>query len=65
MSRHHSSGSYGHEVIYIAPDTYRISWIVDFYYPNSRLRWPRTFSRLTDEKGVNKFAKKWFRLESP
>ena len=61
MSRYSSSGSYGHKVQYISymGGCYRISWTVDFYYSDTRGRFPRKFSRDTDEKGARKFCKKW------
>jgi len=59
MIRYRPSSSYGHQITYLGEDTYRLSWTVDFYYQNSRLRWPRTFNRVTDTKGAERFAKKW------
>ena len=38
--------------------SYEIAWTMDFYYRTSRLRWPRCFSRITDEKGARRFCKK-------
>jgi hypothetical protein len=38
---------------------YRISWVIDFYYPNKMYRTPRGFERITDEKGARRFCKKW------
>ena len=52
-------GSYGHHIRAIGPDHYRLSWVVDFKYPSSRLRFPRSYDRDTDEAGANKFAKRW------
>lgn len=43
---------------------YEISWVVDYYYSGSRLRYPRTFRRITDELGAVRFCKKW-NLEPP
>jgi hypothetical protein len=37
---------------------FEISWVVDFYYDGSRLRYPRTFRRITDEAGAKRFCKK-------
>lgn len=51
--------SYGHRVRKIAHDHYRLSWTVDFKYPSSRLRHSRGYVRDTDEKGAERFAKKW------
>ena len=59
MSRHNSASSYGHHVRRIGFDWYRLGWTVDFYYPSSRLRHPRSFSRDTDEKGAERFVKRW------
>lgn len=59
MSRYSSSGSSGHQISYIAPDHYRLYWSVDFYYPSSRLRHPRSYRRDTDMVGAKRFAKKW------
>ena len=59
MSRHRSAGCYGQHIRHISGDDYRISWVVDFHYATSRLRHPRTFSRLTDRAGAERFAKKW------
>lgn len=38
---------------------YIISWTYDTKIKGSRLRWPRTMSRETDEAGALKFSKKW------
>lgn len=51
--------SYAHRIRKIGNDHYRLSWTVDFKYPNSRLRHPRGFSRDTDAAGAKRFAKKW------
>lgn len=51
--------AYGHAIRYIGPDHYRLSWTVDYYYPDSRLRFPRTTRRDTDADGAARFAKKW------
>jgi hypothetical protein len=59
MSRYKSSGSYGHRVIDFGNDIYRVSWVVDRYYPTSRLRHPRGCSRDTDKAGAERFAKRW------
>lgn len=47
------------EKLQIAYDHFRLSWTVDFYYPDSRLRHPRSFSRDTDERGAKRFAHRW------
>jgi len=59
VSRFNSTGSSGHGVSKIEHDCWRISWVVDFYYQGSRLRHPRVFSRVTDDAGAKKFARKW------
>ena len=51
--------SYGHVIQRIGSDHYRLYWTVDFKYPSSRLRFPRVFSRDTDESGARKYANKW------
>lgn len=38
---------------------WRISWTYDRYYAGSRLRFPTTISRDTDEAGARRFCKKW------
>jgi len=60
MSRFTSNGSQDHKCEYRKRgDYYVISWSVDFYYPGSRPRYPRRFSRHTDEAGARRFCKKW------
>lgn len=60
MSRFSSAGSYGHHCTYHKyHDYYAISWVVDRYYVGSRLRFPRTTRRSTDEAGARRFCKKW------
>lgn len=60
MSRYSAGRSYNHRC---TADEYRgdylISWVVDYYYPSSRLRYPRGFRRWTDRKGAERFCKKW------
>ena len=51
--------AYGHDIQWIADDHYRLSWAIDRKYPSSRLRFPTSFSRDTDEKGARRFARKW------
>lgn len=50
--------SYSHRIRLIVPGHFRLSWTVDFKYPSSRLRFPRTFTRDTDEAGAKRFAKR-------
>ena len=59
MSRHHSASSYGQRIRRHGPGDYTLYWTVDFYYPTSNLRHPRTFRRPTDEAGAKRFAKRW------
>lgn len=59
MSRHSSSGSTHHRIQRERSDEYVISWTVDFYYPGTRGRFPRTFRRDTNEAGARRFAKRW------
>lgn len=59
MSRHHSSRAQSPRLTHLAPDFWRMSWVVDYYYPGSRLRHPRTFTRYTDDAGAVRFAKRW------
>jgi hypothetical protein len=58
MGRYTGGNSYDH---WIRRDggEYTIGWTVDFYYPSSRLRFPRGFKRWTDEAGAKRFARKW------
>jgi len=59
MGRYSSQSAYGFRVEKIDPSgIYRLWWTVDYYYPDSRLRYPRTFSRDTDQKGAERFCKK-------
>lgn len=53
------SGGYGHDFRKIANDHYRLSWTIDRKHEGSRLRFPTSFSRDTDEAGAKRFAKKW------
>lgn len=59
MGRYSSNGSYGHHIRRIAEGHFRLSWTVDRYYANSRLRHPRTATRDTDTAGAERFAKRW------
>lgn len=58
MGRHSRNPSYGHRVRQIVSGYYELSWTVDRYYPNSRLRHPTTTSRQTDAAGARRFAKR-------
>ena len=58
MGRFSGSTSYGHRIREMG-GYYRLSWATDRYYAGSRLRHPRTTERDTDEKGAERFAKKW------
>ena len=57
MSRFNSSGAYNFCCRALSDGDYRISWTVDYYYDGYRLRYPRRFSRITDNKGASRFCK--------
>ena len=57
--RYHAQRSYGHRCVSVGWGGYKISWVVDFYYKGDRLRYPRGFSRTTDEAGARRFCKRW------
>ena len=59
MSRYGHQQSYGHHCQYVGWDAWSISWTVDRYMKNSRLRWPNTYTRVTDSEGAKQFCKKW------
>lgn len=59
-----SGSAYSHNWRKIGFDHYRLSWTFDVKLQGSRLRWPRTMTRDTDEAGAIRFAKKWD-LEAP
>ena len=68
MGRYSPSKSYNHSYHYIwnSWGIYEISWTVDRYYPNSRLRWPTEYRRHTDRQGAQRFCKKWgLEFEAP
>ena len=60
MSRYQSSGAYGFKChrFHDPYGDYEISWVIDFHYSDSRLRYPRRFTRVTDEAGARRFCKK-------
>lgn len=58
MGRYTSSSAYHFRIKQEGVDDYRMSWVVDFYYADSRLRYPRLFSRYTNQKGAERFCKK-------
>lgn len=58
MSRFRRQKAYEQHIRKLYDGCYEISWAVDYYYPDSRLRHPRGFRRITDTKGANRFAKK-------
>jgi len=51
--------AYNHCVKRVSTDCYRISWTIDGKVKGSRLRYPRTTSRMTDAAGAKRFAVKW------
>jgi hypothetical protein len=59
MSRYGVQKSYAHDCQYVGWDTWRMCWVVDRYLRESRLRFPTTFWRDTDEAGARRFCKKW------
>lgn len=59
MSRHSSGGSSDHRIKLLWPGCYELHWVVDRYYSGSRLRFPTGYTKMTDEKGAARFAKKW------
>jgi hypothetical protein len=59
LSRFNSSGSKQHSIQYLGTDLYRLYWVMDRYVKNSRLRFPTTYTRDTDLRGAQRFAKKW------
>lgn len=59
MSRHHTTSSQSHHIRKIGYDHFRLSWVVDRYYPSSRLRHPTSYSRDTDAAGAKRFATRW------
>lgn len=56
--RYHSRPAYGHHCQYIGYGGWRLSWTHDRYYAGSRLRYPHTGSRDTDEAGARRFCAK-------
>ena len=59
MGRYSTNPSYNQRIVFMGKDWYRLFWTCDRYYKDSRQRFPRQFSRDTDEKGAIKFCKKW------
>lgn len=59
MGRYTKSESRGHKVQDLGHGCYRLSWVVDRYYPNSRLRHPTVTTRDTDREGMERFVKRW------
>ena len=59
--RHRQQRSYNHRCQYHSNwgGWYEISWTVDRYVSGSRLRFPTTYTRDTDEAGARRFCKKW------
>lgn len=58
MSRFSKNPAYGHRIKRIGFDHYRLSWTCDRYYSDSRLRYPTSSRRDTDEAGARRFCKK-------
>lgn len=60
MGRFLDSGSYNQDCVYNPRwGDYTISWTVDYRYDSKRIRYPRRFSRDTDEAGAKRFCKRW------
>lgn len=59
MGRHSPNPSYQHYIKRVGIDDFRISWTCDRYIEGSRQRYPTTTSRWTDERGAERFCKKW------
>ena len=60
MTRYHTQRSYNHDCeIDFDFGGYWLTWTVDYYYADSRLRYPRQFRRDTDEAGARRFCKRW------
>jgi hypothetical protein len=59
MGRFSGGGSYGQTIHLEFEDSYRIAWTVDYHYPESRLRYPRRFSLVTNKAGARRFARRW------
>lgn len=50
--------AHGFHIQVIDRDTFRVSWTIDRKVSGSRLRFPTTYSKLTDVSGAKRFAKK-------
>lgn len=59
VSRYRSHGSTRHRIHYRGDGDYLLSWVVDYYYEGTRGRFPRGFTRTTDRRGAERFAKRW------
>lgn len=59
MSRYRQQKSYYHSCVYIGWGTFCMSWTVDRFVKNSRLRYPTTYQRDTDEPGARRFCRRW------
>ena len=58
MGRYSPGRSYGHKCLPLGDTAYSISWAIDRYYPDSRLRHPTRYTRFTDKAGAERFCKK-------
>lgn len=54
-----SRRSYDHRWKLVSPGSFQLSWTYDTRVQGSRLRFPRTCTRLTDRDGALRFAKRW------
>lgn len=50
MGRYNSGGGHSFKCLKIDKGKYEISWIVDYYYDNSKLCHPKRFRRVTTIK---------------
>lgn len=59
MSPHARGGSSHHRIVRERADEFVVSWRVEMKYSGSRILHHRHFSRDTNRKGAERFAKKW------
>lgn len=58
------SAPHSHKCVSFQNGSYRISWAVDFYVHSGRIRSPKVYMRITDEKNAKRFCRKW-KLKMP
>lgn len=54
MGRYSGNNVSGHKLRRLGEDCWRISWVIDRYYPTSNLRHPTGYSRVTYSEGSEK-----------